>query len=338
MNSCTMVWCLHICFLLAGTVNPLWGEKNITKVQVSKRLMGTEVRILVDAPSSSELNHSISAAFREGERLNMILSDWEGESELSQLSRSSEFGKPFTLSQELWEVLLYSQTLAHQSRGAFDVTVGSLSRLWRIARHQKRLPEPQKLHQTIQRTGYEKLLVNESNPTATLTTQGMVLDLGGIAKGYIADQMLALLKKSGFPRCLIDAGGDLTIGDPPLSARGWRVEVGGISGSEIPPLALSNCAVATSGDLEQFLELEGKRYSHLINPKSGLGLKGGAQVTIIAKNGMTADALASTCLVLGLKEAKSFLAKSDYNSMYYLELHKSSKDMQVYELHKSDTE
>ena len=338
MNSCTMVWCLHICFLLSGTVNPLWGEKNIPKVQVSKRLMGTEVRILVDAPSSSELNHSISAAFREGERLNMILSDWEGESELSQLSRSSEFGKPFPLSQELWEILLYSQTLAHQSRGAFDVTVGSLSRLWRIARHQKRLPEPQKLHQAIQRTGYEKLLVNESNPTATLTTQGMVLDLGGVAKGYIADQMLSIMKKSGFARCLIDAGGDLTIGDPPLSARGWRVEVGGISDSEIPPLALSNCAVATSGDLEQFLELEGKRYSHLINPKSGLGLKGGAQVTIIAKNGMTADALASTCLVLGLNEAKSFLAKSDYISMYYLEIHKSSKDLQVYELHKNETE
>ncbi|MEL0098782.1 MAG: FAD:protein FMN transferase, partial [Opitutae bacterium] len=165
------------------------ANKIDARAEFSQRLMGIEVRMLVDAPASAELNNSVSMAFKEGNRLNLIFSDWEGHSEISRFSRSSQFGRPFPLSKELMEVLIFSQKLADQSTGAFDVTLGSLSRLWRIARHQKRLPDKAKIQQALKRSGHEKLLINEANSSARLTARGMVLDLGGVAKGYIADQM-----------------------------------------------------------------------------------------------------------------------------------------------------
>ena len=168
-------------------------------------------------------------------------------------------------------ILLFSQSLARKSGGAFDVTVGPLSRLWRIARHQKKFPDRNRIESTLLRTGYKKLEINESNSSARLLVKGMVLDLGGIAKGYIADRMLEVMERRGFSRCLIDAGGDLTIGDPPENQKGWKCNCGGVPDSNIPELELANCAVATSGDIEQYLEINGQRYSHLIDPRTGKG-------------------------------------------------------------------
>ena len=333
MISYPKVRSFSILLFFCGLVNFSATKKAIAKVEFSQRLMGINVRMVVDAPISPELRRSVSLAFEEAIRLNMIFSDWEGGSEISRLSRSSQYGNSFPLSNELLEVLSYSQNLAHKSGGAFDVTIGSLSRLWRIARHQKRLPEKQKIQQALKRSGYEKLIINESNSSARLTTEGMVLDLGGIAKGYIADQMLGVMKKNGFSRCLIDAGGDLILGDPPASNKGWRIEIGGISSSLLPTLELSNCAVATSGDLEQYLELDGERYSHLLNPQTGLGIAGRAQVTIIAENGMSADALASVCLVLGKNKVESFLPKTKYFSMYYVDYVETSLKTEIFVLH-----
>jgi thiamine biosynthesis lipoprotein len=130
--------------------------------------------------------------------------------------------------------------------------------------------------------------------------------------------MLDVMKNRGFAKCLIDAGGDLTIGDAPKTSKGWRVEIGGRSHPELPILELSNCAVATSGDLEQNLEIGGTRYSHLLNPKTGIGLEGSAQVTVVAPTGMIADSIASTCLVLGIHKATLFLAQTSVSNMYYL--------------------
>lgn len=293
--------------------------------------MGMEIRILVDAEKNNDLENAIAAAFDEGKRLNMIFSDWESESELSRLSKSSQSGNAFKLTNELRDILLFSQNLARSSGGAFDVTIGPMSRLWRIARHQKKIPDPQKIKQARKRTGYKKLLIDKSNSSARLTAPGMVLDLGGIAKGYIADRMLKIMKEKGFKRCLIDAGGDLTIGDPPRSSKGWSVEIGGIGSSLLPTLELSNCAVATSGDIEQFLQFKGKIYSHLIDPRTGYGLEGRRQITVIAEDGMQADAYASTCLILGIEGIQSFLSGVKYLRMYYLYQNDTSKKFDIFE-------
>lgn len=261
--------------------------------------MGTDFRITLFAKNEKLARNGAEAAFSEVERLNDILSDYDAESELSRLSETSGSGKSIQLSKDLWTVLSASQKLAEKTDGAFDVTVGPCVRLWRIARFRKTMPAPEKLVQARKGTGFRGLTLFPKEKSAQLKTPNMVLDLGGIAKGYAADQALAILHKQGIRSALVDAGGDLTLGDPPPGRKGWRIEIGGRKHPDLPILELANCAVATSGDVEQFVEVDEKRYSHLIDPRTGIGLTTRLQVTVVAPDGRQADSLASALTVLG---------------------------------------
>jgi FAD:protein FMN transferase len=280
--------------------------------------MGAKFVVLIDEDDREKSEKGAIAAFRECERLNMVLSDYESSSELVRFSESSRSGTKFTLSDDLFKVLSHGQDLARETDGCFDVTIGPLSRLWRIARFRKKMPLEEKLASALTRVGYQNLQLYAKEQTGTLSTPGMVLDLGGIAKGYAADRMLETLRKKGLGRCLVDAGGDLVIGAPPRGAKGWRVEIGGRKHPALPILHLSNLAVATSGDLEQFVTLNGKRYSHLIDPGTGLGLTTQCQVTVIAPSGLQADSLASACLVMGLSKSKGLVEGKSETSAYFL--------------------
>ncbi len=303
---------------------PSLAETSVKPVKFSREMMGMEIRILVAAKKNAALEKAAATAFAEGDRLNMIFSDYESESEVTKFSQSSGSGAAVPLSEELFEVLEYSNSLSLRSKGAFDVTLGPVSRLWRIARFQERLPDQTKLEKALQRTGFEKLVLDPNQKGGKLDTAGMVLDLGGVAKGYIADRMLEVLQAQGFGECLIDAGGDLTIGDSPAGSNGWLISIGGRKHPDLPVLELSNCSVATSGDLEQFLEIDGRRYSHIIDPRTGLGLSKRAQATVIAPNGMLADSLASTCLVTGFARFKELFGNSETIRVYYLVADKST--------------
>ncbi len=261
--------------------------------------MGSDFRIVVYAEEEKIARAAATAAFEEVQRLNEILSDYEAESELSQLSETSGSGKIVPMSEELWTVLSAAQNLSKQTKGAFDVTVGPCVRLWRIARFRKTMPKAEKLSRVHKAVGFRHLKLFPEKWAARLDAPNMVLDLGGIAKGYAADRALAILREQGMPSALVDAGGDLALGDPPPGRKGWRIEIGGRKHPDLPVLELANCAVATSGDVEQFVEVDGKRYSHLIDPRTGIGLTTRLQVTVVAPSGMQADSLASTLNVLG---------------------------------------
>jgi len=318
---------VRLILFLPCLIISLQASKPGSPLKFHQKLMGTDVTLVIDADECEELQTAVGKTFAEGHRLNNILSDWEADSELSILSRSSKYGEYQRVSNELFEVLSFSRKLSKQTDGAFDITIGPLSRLWRIARHQKKLPSQYKIDQCLSRTGYEKLELLESNQSARLTQKNMVLDLGAVAKGYIADQMLAVLQDAGFSRSLIDAGGDLTIGDAPRFKKGWSVKIGGLANSNSKTIELSNCAVATSGDLEQFLEINGNVYSHIINPLTGYGLEGRAQVSIVAENGMLADALASACLVLDINSSESFLSGWSFYQLHHLQVNPKTNDI-----------
>ena len=326
------------CFLVNFAMTSVSATKGNRIIEYTELLMGTDVRILVDSNESDALIKAVKSAYEEGNRLNKIFSDWDAESEISRFSKSSQDSRSFPLSKELWDVLTFSQRLSQKSKGAFDVTIGPASRLWRIARHQQRMPDTQKIESTLKRTGYQKLSLYESDHSAKLDAPGMVIDLGGVAKGYIGDRMLDIMKSHGFSRCLIDAGGDLIIGDPPNSRNGWRIEVGGISDSIIPSIELSNCAVATSGDIEQYLEIDGIRYSHLIDPRTGKGIVGRRQATFIARNGMLADAYASTCLIIGNEKVDALLADLPFYKLYLLKIDGLSDELEILQLESSNNQ
>ena len=308
----------------------LWPKPKIgyDYQRFTESCMGTDFIILIDHPDIKLARAAATQAFEEAHRLNQILSDYLSDSELSQLSSNSGSSNFYIISTDLFQVLTASQKLARETGGAFDITVGPFSRLWRIARFRKALPSKPKLLNAQRRVGYEKLILDANKKRAQLVEYAMVLDLGGIAKGYAADQMLSVIKDFGIKRCLIDAGGDLVIGEPPLGKKGWSVNVGGNSHHQLPKLLLSNCSVSTSGDIEQFLEVDGTVYSHIIDPRTAIGICSRSQVTVIAKNGMTSDSLASACLVLGFDASLDILEAYDVDAAFFIK-HENGSDIMM---------
>lgn len=254
--------------------------------------MGTLVRITIYARNAS----AIPAAFTRIRELDHKLSDYKPDSELNQVCRTAH-EHPVRVSDDLFRVLESAQKLSAEADGAFDVTIGPVTHLWR----QGRTPD----RETLRRCGYRNLVLDRVQRTVFLKLAGMQLDLGGIAKGYAADEALATLRARGIKQALVAAGGDLAIGDPPPGKKGWRIglEPGG------GELTLHNAAVSTSGDTEQFLEFGGVRYSHIIDPKTGLGVTSDFAVTVVARRGIDADALATAISVLGPERGRALLSK-----------------------------
>ncbi|MBN1420430.1 MAG: FAD:protein FMN transferase, partial [Planctomycetes bacterium] len=181
-----------------------------------------------------------------------------------------------------------------------DVTVGPVVRLWRYARRLHELPEPDLLREALSLVDYRLIRLDASRRTVRLAKPGMRIDLGGIAKGYAADEAVKVLRAHGIAAALVDAGGDMALGDPPPDRSGWRIGVAPHrDGAPRRFLVVARAGVATSGDAYQHVTIGGRRYSHIVDPRTGLGLTDRSAVTIVASDGMTADALASAVSVLG---------------------------------------
>jgi thiamine biosynthesis lipoprotein len=266
--------------------------------------MGTTVRVVLYARTPDDAAAGAASAFARVAALDRTLSDYRDDSELSRLTRGP-VGSPIPVSDDLFRVLDAAQDMAARSNGAFDITVGPLSRLWRRARRQVELPSVADLEAARAVTGWRQLALDRDSRTAALARAGMRLDPGGIAKGFAADEALAVLREQGLPHALVAIGGDLAIGDAPPSASGWEVTLAGLApGSRAPgsPLRLARAGVSTSGDAEQWVEIDGQRYSHIVDPSTGLGLTGRRSVSIVAGDAMTSDMLATAVSVMHADE------------------------------------
>jgi thiamine biosynthesis lipoprotein len=284
--------------LLAG---PLLAAPPLTRYTFSERHMGTTFKIMVYAPDEATAKRGARAAFARIAQLDGIMSDYRPTSELMQLSRKA-VGKPVKVSDELFFVLAKSKELSEKSGGAFDVTVGPVVKLWRRARKGKRLPDPEELAAARALVGYKMMKLDPKAHTVELARAGMQLDLGAIGKGYAGDEAVKVLKGAGLSRVLVAAAGDIVAGDAPPGADGWVVGIAPLTDPEGKPeryVLLNNSAVSTAGDVEQFVENDGKRYSHIVDPHTGMGILGRFSVTVTAKNGLTSDGLDTTVAVLG---------------------------------------
>jgi len=265
--------------------------------------MGTLFTITLYAPDAPVAESAAAAAFKRIDALEDVMSDYQADSELMQLCEQP-YGKPVHVSADLFDVLEKAQRIAQQSDGAFDATVGPYVRLWRFARKRKVLPTPAEIATAREAVGWQKLRLDRRARTVTLLVPNMRLDLGGIGKGYSADQAMQILRGRGLSRALIAASGDIAVGDPPPGQRGWRVGIA-VLGTRTNELArtilLRNCGISTSGDSEQFIEIGGVRYSHILNPATGLGLTNRIQATVIGPNTTLTDSLDTTVSILGVK-------------------------------------
>lgn len=293
-----MTLCWTIAVLLAGSAAE---QPPFERYRDVRPAMGSTFEIVLYAPDETTAQRAFEAAYHRIDALNRVFSDYDSESEASRLSRQAPMDRSVPVSPEMLHVLQYSVRLSETTEGAFDVTVGPLSRLWRRARRQGQLPSPERLEEARAAVGYRHLELDTGDQRLRLTAAGMRLDFGGIAKGYACDAALAAMRNAGVTRALVNGGGDLALGEPPPGQAGWRIGVAPLQPDDPPSrvLHLARCGVATSGDAWQFTEIDGTRYSHILDPRTGLGIESRSSVTVLAPDGMAADALASAVSVLG---------------------------------------
>lgn len=270
-------------------------------------IMATRFSVTCHGPDEAAARTAADEAFAAAEEVNRIASDYQPDSELMRLPT----GQATKVSPVFAELLAASFEFARATDGAFDPALGPLTKLWRESRRNHRLPAAGDLAKARGSSGWQHATWDRSASTILLAKPGMQLDLGGIAKGFAADRMLAVMVKAGFPRTCIAAGGDLRLGDPPPGKKGWRV--GLQTFDEDKPeevIELIHCAVSTSGDLHQFAEIDGKRYSHILDPATGLGLTERIAVSVIAPTATASDALATAACVTGAERAEALALKA----------------------------
>ncbi len=218
MNSGRLVFSLGLFFIALGQA---LGQAE--RHEFSRPLMGMAFRIVVYAEAKPLAKRAIDAAFDRVAMLNKIMSDYDPSSELSKLSDLAGSGKAARISDELYLVLDAGQALATNSAGAFDVTAGAATQLWRRARRLKRMPPEYVIENARKASGYRALKLDEDAKTAELTKPGVRLDLGGIAKGFALDEALKVLREHGLRQVLVSAGGDIAAGDAPPGKPGWKI-------------------------------------------------------------------------------------------------------------------
>lgn len=260
--------------------------------------MGSKCRIVVFATSESDAAQACSAAFERISALNQSLSDYSPASEASRVFAARP-GVWHPISEDLSEAIGKSMHVAAATDGAFDPTLAPLTKLWRSAKSNGRLPPSDLVESARNRSGFTLIGHDPARERVRFPSAGMGLDFGGIGKGLAADEALAVLRDHGLSVALIDFGGDLRFGDaPPDQPEGWSVQIrDGIVGART--LRLANAAIATSGDTERSVVIDGVMYSHILDPRTGLGLRRRVAATVIADQGWLADALASAACVLG---------------------------------------
>ena len=283
-----------------------------TRFSYTREKMGSPFTIIFYDSDSAHANRAAESSFLLVDSLVYIFSDYINESELNRVSRSGGLHQDFFVSPALFDILLQSKAAYKASKGAFDITVGPLTKFWRQARKEKRFPADTVISAIKSRIGFDKIIFNKKQRSVKLTDAGMQLDLGGIAQGYIGQQVLDYLKSLSIKSVLINVSGDIAMGDPPPGKKGWTIGINMPESEEElqkKNLALHQCAVSTSGDLYQFIEHNGKRYSHIIDPRSGYGITSQKNVTVIAEDGTVADWLSTACSILPVKKALRLVKK-----------------------------
>ncbi len=302
---------VSVCLRIAGWILAClgWAGAEEKRFTYERPLMGTKFSITCYGGDEAAAKKAAGEAFAVGMEINAVASDYLPDSELMRLSART--GEAVKVSPLLGELLDAAFTKARETEGAFDPTLGPLTKLWRQSRETETLPDAEVLAKAKAACGWTSAEWNPAEGTILLKKPGMQLDLGGIAKGFAAEKMFGVMKARGFGKSLIAAGGDLRMGDPPPGKTAWRVGLQTFDRDEPEEVVeLSNCAVSTAGDLHQFVEIGGKRYSHIIDPKTGLGLTHRIAVSVIAPTGAVADGLDTAACVAGAEKAEAMCLKA----------------------------
>ena len=268
--------------------------------------MGTFARIVAIAPDANTARKAIEAAFEQIENIENLCSFYKSDSEVSEINRNA-YDNPVVVSEITFEIIRKSIEFSRLSDGAFDITVGALEDLWRKAAKENLVPSQTDLENVHSKIGYEKIIIAPNDKSISFAADGIQIDLGAIAKGFAIDKAIEAAKKIGAIGAMVDIGGDIRcFGWSPDGKKFWQIGLQEPNpkseDKSILTLKLNDFAVATSGDYQRFVLIDGKKYSHIMNTKTGKSSSGLASVSVICKSCTEADALATAVSVMGIEK------------------------------------
>jgi len=290
--------------------------------------MYTIVSITVSSDSEDKAKKSIDKAFNEIDKLSELLNFYSEDSEVSMINRNAG-KKPVLVSPETLEIINKALYVSENTEGAFDITVGPVVRLWDF--QNKILPEKKMMKEKLKFVGYKNIIVDNEKSTVFLKTKGVLIDLGGIIKGYAADKAVEILKKNGIKSGIVAIAGDIKIFGKKPDGGLWNVgiqnprptlpilplEMQGKGGVDdiIATIGFSDMAISTSGDYQKFFIKNDKRYHHLLNPKTGYPVDDYQSVTVIAKDAVFTDAFATGIFILGNRNGMNVLERLGFDGI-----------------------
>lgn len=272
------------------------------------KLMGSRYDITVVANNEQEGYRYIDVAAKEISRIEKLISEWDSTTQVSEIIRFAGI-KPVAVDREVFDLIVRSLKISELTDGAFDITWASMDRIWKFDGTMKKLPTEDDVKQSVQKVGYKNIVLDSKELTVFLTKKGMRIGFGAIGKGYSADRAEQLLKGMGVVGGIINASGDLTTWGKQPDGSSWMIGITNpLNKNKVFSwFPLDDNAVVTSGNYEKFVEFDGVKYTHIIDPRSGWPAYGLSSVTIFAPNGELADALATAVFVMGKDVGISFV-------------------------------
>lgn len=262
--------------------------------------MGSRFEITVVADNSNEADVYIQSAVEEIERIERLISSWDSSSQTSEINRNAGV-TPVKVADELFTLIERSIRLSELTDGAFDITYASMDKLWKFDGSMTSMPTKDEISASVAKIGYRNILLDKQKKTVFLKQKGMKIGFGGIGKGYAADQAKALLISEGVSGGIINASGDMNTWGKQPNGSDWKVAITNPlnKNKAFALLPLNNAAVVTSGNYEKYVEFNGIRYTHIIDPRTGYPCTGVISVTVFAPKAELADALATSVFVMG---------------------------------------
>lgn len=282
---------------------PVSPTATLTAYKRITKLMGNRFEITVVGDNELAANQKIDLAIAEIKRIEALLTTFDENSQTNIVNKSAGI-KPVRVDKEFLDLVKRSIRISQVTQGAFDITYGSIDKgLWNFDTNMQSLPSKETAKKSVHLINYRNVIIDEKECSVFLKQKGMRIGFGGIGKGYAAEQAKMVLQKAGVVSGIVNAAGDLTVWGSQPSGEEWTIGVADPNAASRPfsYLKISNIAVATSGNYEKYIFINGKKYSHTIDPKTGLPVQGIKSVTIFSPNAEIADAIATPVMIMGVK-------------------------------------
>lgn len=264
--------------------------------------MGCDFGITVVSKDSIQGNYFIGIAIKEIKRIEKLISSWDTSSQASQINKYAGI-KPVVVNRELYDLIDRSKRISRLTDGAFDITYASMDKIWKYDGSLKTIPSDESVKKSVSRVGYHKMILDSATSSVFLSEKGMKIGFGAIGKGYAADMAKTLLMRLGVKSGIINASGDMNTWGKKPNGEEWTIAITNPlnKSKAYAVMPISDKAVVTSGDYQKFVVIDGKVFSHILDPRTGYPVRGLTSVTVFAPKAEIADALATSVFVMGVE-------------------------------------